>query len=79
MIVRLEIDFRAELHYPARLDIGVSVIRLGTTSITLGLGLFRDDACHATCRSILVRVDQQTRRPVPLNEAERAMFAPYLE
>ncbi len=78
VIVRLEIDFRAELHYPARLDIGVSVMKLGTTSITLGLGLFREEICHSICRSVLVRVDQQTRRPIALNEAERDMFAPYL-
>ena len=78
VVVRLEIDFKVELHYPAHLDVGVVVCRLGTTSITLGLGLFREDTCHATCRTVLVRVDQVNRRPIALSEEERRMFGPYL-
>ncbi len=38
VIVRLVIDFRAELHWPGAVDIGSTVLRIGNRSFTLGRG-----------------------------------------
>ena len=38
VLARVEIDYRAEVHWPAVLDLGSSVLRLGRSSITLDPG-----------------------------------------
>lgn len=78
VIARLEIDYLRELHYPARLRVGVNVLRFGRSSFSLGLGIFSDGVCIASVVTVLVRIDASTREAVPLNEAERARLLPYV-
>ena len=74
-VVRLEIDFRAELFYPGRVDIGTRVLGIGRTSFRLGQGIFNGDACAATSESVLVLMDEATRKPKPLTPQLRAWLA----
>jgi acyl-CoA thioester hydrolase len=62
VIVRLELDFRAELYYPGKVDIGTSVLSIGRSSFRLGQGIFKDDICAATAECIMVLVDDATRK-----------------
>ncbi len=78
VVVRVEIDFRAELRYPATLQVGLTLLKLGNTSMTYGLGLFTEARCHATCRAVLVRLDGETRQPAALTDTERGVFGAYL-
>lgn len=50
----LEINFRAEAKPPGQVRVGTRLVAIGTKSITLGAGLFKDDACIATAQSIRV-------------------------
>lgn len=65
-VVRLEIDYRAELFYPGRVDIGTRVLAIGRTSFRVGQGIFSGDTCAATSESVLVLMDEATRKPKPL-------------
>lgn len=78
VMARTEMDYLREVRFPAQLRIGVSVLALGTRSVTLGIAIFNGEVCVLTARNVIVRFDTETRRSVPLDEAERAMFAPYL-
>lgn len=78
VIVRAEMDYHQELHFPATLRIGMRVLKVGRTSFTLGLGMFNGDQCVATNVTVVVRIDTQTREPVALNEEELAGIRPYL-
>ncbi|HKF73194.1 MAG TPA: thioesterase family protein [Stellaceae bacterium] len=71
-VVRLEIDFRAELFYPGRIDIGTRVLGIGRTSFRLGQGIFNGDTCAATSESVLVLMDETTRKAKPLTPQLRA-------
>ncbi len=51
---RLEIDYLAEVHFPAELRVGARLLSIGRTSFTLGNGVFRGDRCVATSRAVLV-------------------------
>jgi acyl-CoA thioester hydrolase len=66
VLARVEIDYRAEVHWPATLDLGSALLRLGRSSITLIQGVFIGDTPVATGREVLVMVDIVTRRPAPL-------------
>jgi acyl-CoA thioester hydrolase len=72
VLARVEIDYRVEVHWPAVLDLGSAVVRLGTSSITLIQGVFIGDLCVATGREVLVMLDTATGRPTPLPEELRA-------
>jgi acyl-CoA thioester hydrolase len=78
VIVRLEIDFRAEVHYPATVRIGLKFSELGNSSFTMVCGMFVDGKCVATGRGVHVRIDKETRRPVALGLEERALMEEYL-
>ena len=68
VIVRLTIDFLAELHYPGNVDIGTRVLSIGRKSFVLGQGIFQGEKCHATAECVMVLLDTQTRRAVTLPE-----------
>jgi acyl-CoA thioester hydrolase len=57
---------------------GLRVARLGNTSVRYEVGLFRGDAQDAAAQGhfVHVYVDRETRRPVPLPDALRAVLEP---
>ena len=66
VLVRLDIHFRAELHWPGTIEIGLGVETLGRTSVTFFQGVFSQDRCMATARATTVMVGTQSRKPTPL-------------
>lgn len=72
--VRLEIDFRADLYYPGQVRVGARVIAIGTTSFTLGIGVFFGQTCVTTSRNVMVHLDEEGR-PSPLPDAFRRALA----
>jgi acyl-CoA thioester hydrolase len=71
----------AELHYPDDVLVGLRVERLGTSSVTYGLGLFarprgggEDAPIAAKGRWVHVYVDPVTRRPTVVPEPLRALL-----
>ncbi|HMK67521.1 MAG TPA: thioesterase family protein [Stellaceae bacterium] len=72
VIARLELDYRAELFYPGEVEIGTRVLHVGRTSFRLGQGIFNGDICAATGASVLVLMDDATRKPKALTPQLRA-------
>ena len=76
----------SELHFPERLVVGVAVTRLGNSSVTYRLGVFRagsgpvdaedtePQAVAAVGHWVHVYVDRTTRRPTPIPDAIRALL-----
>lgn len=67
-------DYFAELGFPDTIEIGLATSRIGTSSITYRLGIFRagDPALRALAHFVHVYVDAETRRPVPIPDVVRA-------
>lgn len=67
----------SELHFPERLVVGVAVTRLGNSSVTYRLGVFRADEETITALGhwVHVYVDRTTRKPQPIPEAIRALLS----
>jgi acyl-CoA thioester hydrolase len=78
LVVETGCTFRKPLSFPERIDAGLRVARLGTTSVTYEIALFRegDDAPAANGRFVHVWVDRSTQRPVPIPAAIRAALVP---
>lgn len=74
VIVNLNIDFRAQGHYPGTCEVGTRVLRIGTKSVTLGNGLFVGDTCIATATATVVLSDLRAGKALPMPEDIRAFF-----
>ena len=74
VVVRLEVDLRAEVRYPDRqVTVRIEVERLGTTSLTTRETIVTPaNEVVAEARVVTVRWDSSQRKPVPFSEAERA-------
>ncbi len=77
VLAHSEFDYFQELHYPATIRTGTRVVRVGTSSFTLCSGLFRESQLVAACEAVCVQIDQKSRKPRPMTEAQIAAMQPY--
>ena len=77
-VVETSCRFRKPLTFPETIDAGLRVVKLGTSSVTYEIGIFRqdDDEPAATGRFVHVWVDRATKRPVPIPPRIRAALEP---
>ena len=79
LVVETQCSYFEPLAFPERVDAGLRVARLGTSSVRYEVGLFREDAVQPAAQGhfVHVYVDRATRRPVAaLPDALRAALAP---
>ncbi len=78
MLVRLDIHFRAELRWPGTIELGLGVSKFGRTSITFDQVVFSEGKCVASAQSVMVLIDENTRKPAPLTSEIVRNFQPWL-
>ena len=66
MLVRLDIHFRAELHWPSTIEMGLGVAKFGRTSLTFDQVVFSEGKCVTSAQAVTVLIDESTRKPTPL-------------
>jgi acyl-CoA thioester hydrolase len=77
LVVETGCRYHAEAAFPDRITAGIAVERLGSSSVTYAIGLYRNEAqtAFAEGRFVHVYVDKTTRRPVALPEPWRKKLA----
>jgi acyl-CoA thioester hydrolase len=80
LVVETFCRFHRPLSFPAIVDAGLRVARLGRTSVRYEVGLFAagDEDAAATGHFVHVWVDRASRRPTPVPDSMRAALAPLL-
>jgi acyl-CoA thioester hydrolase len=78
LVVETSCQFHKPLSFPDIIDAGMRVSKLGNSSVTYEIGLFRqgDDEPAATGRFVHVWVDRRSRRPIAVPPAVRSALAP---
>jgi len=78
LVVETRCRFRKSLAFPERVDAGMRVTKLGTSSVAYDIALFRENDAEAAATGWFVHVwvDRATQRPVPVPPAIRAALAP---
>jgi acyl-CoA thioester hydrolase len=78
LVVETHCSYFAPLVFPERVEAGLRVARLGTSSVRYEVGLFKegDDQPAAQGHFVHVYVDRLTRRPVNLPADLRAALEP---
>jgi len=71
----MNVSFLAESHWPGRVDLGTGVLRVGTSSITVGSAAFKDDVCIAAAEMTVVRL--KGKAPHPIGQELRTRLEKY--
>lgn len=78
VIVSLKLDFFQEVAWPGQVDIGTGVLKMGTSSITLWQRLFQQGNCVAQAETVIVQVDNASKRSAPLSDSARQALAHWI-
>lgn len=78
LVAESQCEFLREMSYPGDVQVGLSVAKLGTSSIVYRLGLFQGDSPEpaAIGRFVHVYVDSTTRAVTPIPAAIRRAVEP---
>ena len=78
VVVETGCRFAKPLSFPDVVDAGLSVTRIGTSSVVYAIGLFRagDEEPAASGRFVHVWIDRTTQRPIPVPPSIRAALEP---
>jgi len=78
VIVNLNINLIAEIRWPGTIDIGTGIVKLGNSSIQMSQGLFQNEQLVATAETVIVHVDNETKRSSPLTQEAKNFLTQYL-
>ena len=68
VIVNFNIHYIEQIFYPSKIKIGTSISNIGNKSITFDQGLFVENACKATAKSILAYADIKESKSYKISE-----------
>ncbi|MDN3719381.1 thioesterase family protein [Roseibium salinum] len=75
VIARLELDFLSEVSWPGTVDIGTAVSEVGRSSFKLVQKVFQDGRAVAQAVTVIVQMNEATRKSHPLSEKRPAEAA----
>ncbi len=74
VLAEFRIKFLSEAHWPAEVDVGTGVSAIGTRSCRMVQGMFIGERCISVAESVLVLVDEGTRRSSDIPPAIRSLL-----
>lgn len=78
VLARLLMEYRAEVLWPGEIWIGTGVLSIGRSSVQMRQVLFQNGKRVANADTVMVRVDNATRRSSPLSEDAVARLNAFL-
>ncbi|MCB8973208.1 MAG: acyl-CoA thioesterase [Ardenticatenaceae bacterium] len=74
VIVKLDLNYLMEINWPGRVEIGTAVTKIGNSSVNFYQGLFQNGRCVATAETVIVQMNEQTRKSHPLTAKAKAFL-----
>lgn len=78
VIARLELDFLSEVNWPGEVQIGTAVKEIGRSSFKLVQRVYQDGRPVAHAVTVIVQMNEATRKSLPLSETARQRFSELL-
>jgi acyl-CoA thioester hydrolase len=78
-MVKITIEYLAEMHYPGEVEVGIAVRRVGSSSITFSQAMYKDGKCASVAEAVMVLLDPVSRRAKALPDGIAAKLAPFTE
>ncbi len=76
-MVKITIEYLAEMHYPGEVETGIAIHKLGRTSLTFTQAMYKDGKCVSVAEAVMVLLDPETRRAKSLPDGLAAALAEY--
>lgn len=77
VLARLEVQLIGEILWPGQVDIGSGVLNIGNSSITLYQQLFQNGTCVAKAETVIVQMNETTRKSQPLSPDVKTTLEQY--
>jgi acyl-CoA thioester hydrolase len=76
LVIETQCNYFASVAFPGRVTAGLSVTKLGNSSVRYEVGIFREDEDSASAQGhfVHVYVDRATRKPSAIPEGMRALL-----
>lgn len=71
VIANLNLDFMRELDWRSPSTVGTAVIKMGSSSVRFSQVIFQQDQLVAKAETVVVLMDEATRKSTPLPDASR--------
>lgn len=78
-MVKITIEYLAEMHYPGQVEVGIVIKRLGSSSITFSQAMYKDGVCCSVAEAVMVLLDPLTRRAKPFPAGIAAQLARFID
>jgi acyl-CoA thioester hydrolase len=78
VIASQKLDLLSEIRWPGKVDIGTAVTRVGNSSLSLFQGLYQDGKLAAVADTVIVQMDDRTRKSKPLSPGTAERLKQYL-
>lgn len=78
VMARLVLDFRAEVLWPGEVWIGTGILAIGRSSVRMEQVIFQNARPVASAETVVVQVDNVTRRSTPLSPQTVTLLTGYL-
>jgi acyl-CoA thioester hydrolase len=75
VIASLKVAFLKQVTWPGRVKIGTGIGKIGNSSIRFFQKLFQDGHCVAQAETVIVQIDNERGRSLPLTEQARNTLA----
>ncbi len=74
VLAEFRIKYLSEAYWPSAVEVGTGVSTIGTRSCRMVQGLFIAEQCIAVAESVLVMIDESTRRSADIPPAVRSLL-----
>jgi acyl-CoA thioester hydrolase len=78
VIASIKMDFLQEINWPGIIEIGTGITKMGNSSITIIQGLYQNNQMVGFAESVIVQVNNHTKKSHPLSEHAKQMLSVYL-
>lgn len=69
VIAKLSLDYLQEMNFPGVAKVGSKILSMGKSSFVIGQAIFLNGQCCSTAQSVIVQIDENTKRPLALTES----------
>lgn len=78
VIAALNVNYKAEIIWPGKVDIGTGILKIGNSSIKLYQILFQNGKAVADAETVVVQVSDETSKGLPFSEATKTVLEQWL-
>ncbi|WP_213371644.1 acyl-CoA thioesterase [Mesobacillus boroniphilus] len=78
VIASQKLDLLSEIRWPGTVEIGSAITRIGNSSLSLFQGIYQNGKLAAVADTVIVQMDDHTRKSAPLSPETKERLKQYL-